>query len=282
MKKLITWVFCVCLCTFLFAENANIVYAAEKIKERKIIKTEINEEVQEKNSKLENIKTITAKDLIDLKDSKIKIDKLDSMHAVITITNKIPERIDYLDDGTQIEHYSQSVMYGKIRENSNNSDMLSKSPVMVACHDSGCTELFAKSIEDELEYPDNLDVELYGKMKYTNWVDDEGYTHSQLNYCYGKLIACHEDGYRNLKIVKGVSGSYLDPDGTSGYLSHKMPKTVSNPVLGKLYTHDMLISVHYFDTGAGAATIGCDVSVEYRHGNTWYDSPVLRLRIPEP
>jgi hypothetical protein len=216
-----------------FLGNVTSAYASEK-SESVLQRTVTNTMVQKGNEALEDKAQLTQDDLDEISEfSKIKYDKIDGDKVAITIQNNIPERTAYYKDGTVLQEYATSIVSGEYDESYK-----------------------------------TLDVELYLKMTYSVYMYN-GFRFSRLNYGYGKLVNCWEQGYRNLKIRNTVFGDYQNPDGSHNISSETYnSKTISSPTKGVLYSLKSPSS-NYYGTGAGTGTINVKVSIEWKHGS-WY------------
>lgn len=233
MKKLLVIFLSICISLTTLIGSTG--YASDG-KEQKINQIITNPKLLDGNKRLENLTRLTEYDIQDIKRySNVTVKKINEKKVEYTIINNIPERTIILSNGAIIKEYSASIIVANYGENYQ-----------------------------------TLDVEIYARMQYSQY-ERSGFNYCKLNYGYGKLVNCWENGYRNLKIENGVYGGWEDPDGTSGYTSNylKNSTTISAPSIGTLYSKSSPSS-HYYAVDSSNGTIGVKVSIEWRHGTKWY------------
>lgn len=222
-----------CGLTVLFG-GTGVSYASDK-ESSKIVTITKNTKLEEMNKKLEFAIQLNIDDMAELKQySNIQMSELGGEKVQLIVSNNTPERSVYYDDGSVVREYTTAVITG-----------------------------------DYDETYQTLDVELYIKMTFSVY-EYNGYQFCKLNYGYGKLVNCWENGYRNLKIVNTVWGNYQNPNGSSGISGEiKNSSTISSPSIGTLYSISSP-STNYYGTEAGTGLIRVTVSIEWRHGTKWY------------
>lgn len=255
MRKII---FCLFTALFLFIlwGNPITVFASEGVQTLKIINSTNNMEVTEANLMLDNISEFTPEVVAEIeKYSDIEIQKLDDTYAQVTITNKIPEKINYYEDGTKEEFFTKTAFFGPL---------------------------------NTLPYPDNRDIspmDIYVEVRIkaalsAYEVGPAEVTHYRLISGSGGLLKCWENGYRNLVIKPTVMGGYENPDGSrgsTGWLYYT--KTIAKPSLGTIYTSTTNNPNYY--SSAGGSMVKVDVSIEWWHGENWENKSEFCLKICE-
>ncbi len=233
MKKIISVVISIGLCLTILFGAASTSYAASD--NNSIQQTIVYQAVRESNRTLENATQINGNDISEIsKYSKVEKKQIDSNTVDLIITNNVPEQTTYYENGAELQQYAITLLSG-----------------------------------DYDETYTTLDVQLYVKMTYTIYTYN-GYQFRQLNYGYGKLVECWESAYRNLKITNSCFGDYQNPNGTYGVsplVSNST--TISSPTKGTLYSLASPSS-NFYGVGAGSGTINVTVSIDWRHGTTWY------------
>lgn len=233
MKKFLMLVIIVLLSLTFFA-NTTAAYADINLGNA-AERTIRNEMVQKSNKNIESKTLLTHDDMVDIaRFSEIKYENISGNKVVITIQNNVPEKTIYYDDGSMVQEYTTSIVSGEYDETYK-----------------------------------TVDVEIFVKMTYSAHKHNNLYKFSRLNYGYGKLVNCRENGYRNLKIKNTVWGDYQNPDGSSGETkSITNSTTIASPTKGVLYSLSSPGS-NYYGTGVGSGAISVEVSIEWQHGS-WY------------
>lgn len=202
---------------------------------------------------LDNITEFIPEILTELEQySDVSIEKLDGNNAQILILNKIPEIINYYEDGTKEEFYTKNAYFGTLSIPYDENRGISPKDIYV-----------------QVRIEATLSVYEVGPAKIE---------HYRLITGSGGLLNCVENGYRNLVITPKVAGGYENPDGSRGSTSWLMyPRTIASPNIGTMYSQSTN-NKNYYSSGGGSA-VQVDVSIEWRHGTEWGNKSNFSLSI---
>lgn len=232
--------FMMIMCVFILGGNTSPVYATEEIQNKKLINSVHNIEVSEINTMLDRTTLFTSENVAEIERySNVSFKILDDYNAEMIITNKIPEKVNFYNDGTKEEFYTTNKYIGTYQ-------------VIPGNRESYPTTFFAK-------FKIRADFSEYK-------VGPAQVSHYRLITGSGAVLDCFENGFRNLIVTPRVVGAYENPDGTVG-TSKKLtyPMTIASPQLGTLYSKNTGNSNYY--NSAGGAIVAVDVDVEFRHGS---------------
>ena len=244
MKKAFLCMFTLILGVLIMGGTPSTVYAMEEVQTPKLIDSVNNREVSEMNEMLDNVKHFNPEIVSEIeKYSDISIKKLDDNNVQIIISNRIPERIDYFQDGTQEEFYTINSYFGTLNNPTPGNTGIS---------------------------PSDLDVKVRIEAYYSIYeVGPAKIPHYRLISGVGGILNCWENGYRNLVITPKVRGTYENPNGSggsTGLLTY--PRTIACPTIGTLYSKATNNS-NYYNSADSYSWVKVDVKVEWRHGENW-------------
>lgn len=183
---------CLFIMLFIFVLCGSTAYATEEKQTPKLINSINNTEVSRINAILDNIDEFTLEVMIEIeKYSEIHIQKHNDNYVQLTITNKIPEKINYYNDGTTEDFYTKNTYFGTINSIPYDGD---------------------KTIS-----PSDIFVKVRIRADFSVYeVGPAKIEHYRLISGSGGLLNCWENGYRNLVVTPAVSGGYENPDGSTG------------------------------------------------------------------
>lgn len=196
-----------------------------------------------KTISLENDKTVSQYATIDFEEDETA-EKSDSSTINFTITTKEPLKTTYYENGIVAKTYS--TVRGSATKNLQETD---------------------------------YNVTVWYEMQYTT-ATIRGLDCGRVDKVRGKLVACYEQGFRNLQLQRVANGLGFATT-TSEYTILPNRTTwssvISSPSIGTIYSLSGASGYYVIESGHGV--IGAGIKIQYTHnGSTWYTSTFTGIR----